>query len=507
MVTPTETRFGRTALIVLAISLSMCGALLALGRFGPKDEYDQGVLKILAITVGVVGSIWAFVLLVRGVKRDEPMVLPFAIFLIVFAGLSIPLIQTWDTKERGAENGWYFFHFACVSLIVPLLTISFLFATPLFAWKFWRARRGEEALRAGLKWRAWRALFLAAGVFFAAVFPVSFYIYGGTMSETARGEHWTTKVVRVMPRFLGDIGFRTLEWIPEKATNDTKGLLISRGLVTADFLIETIESGRIDRDVYFNHFARNDPTEALQFARKHFCHYPPTLHSAVVAAHFAQFASDSDVREYLTPERYNALTIAVKFGLSSGLLQRANAKDLVPDAEKLCGGDGELSRVALTFLMKHADDVTAKRVYVEMIERQDDSLRYATSCLIELSRASVIATGISQPDINKQQRVLQAVLHSQSFQSTVLLMRNRNDAAFRLAILRAQDNPDIDNRVMNALIIHQLSNAMTPILKQKYGMRPYGVQSQPVTRTQLWKVDLAERNVLIAQARDLMRKW
>lgn len=528
MVTPpTESRLGRTALIVLAISLGMFGALSSLEQVARVNTYDQVVLKILAITVGVVGAVWAFVLLVRGMARDEPMVLPFTIFLIVFAGLSIPLIQTWATVERGGENGWYFLHLACVPLVVPLLTIAFLFATPLFAWKYRRASRSDGAQRAGLKRRAWRALFLVAGVFFAAAFPISFYVYGGTMAEFARGEHWTTKVVHTLPRLLGDIGYRVLQRMPEKTSRDTEGrpidtkgllmgLLISRGLVSANFLTETIEllSQSSEQDPYFNHFARNYPTEAFALARENFKNYPPKLQCLEMARHFAQFASDGEVREYLSVERYNVLTMTVQWGLRRGLLERANAKDFVPDAEKLfelgniddTGGD-PLTSGALTLLMKHADDATAKRVYQEAIERKDESLGWATLCLHEFSRMEVIAAGISQPDMGKQLRVLQTLLALQTHAPYIQLMRIRNDASCRLALLRNLDSPNIDTRVMNALIIHQLSNVLSPMLIQKYKLRSSTDKLLRVTPVQLLTVDLLERNLLIAQARELMRKW
>lgn len=500
--------FGRTALIVLLVATATSCAILGMKHFTGADPYDSGVLTILSGIIGVVGLLWAIVLMLRGAVRGEPLVWPFVVVLILLWAASIPMIGTWNDPDRGSENNWSYFHFICLPLLVPLLAISFTVALPVFTWKYVRAVRSETVQCVELKRNAWLCLILFSGLSFFGILPFAFYTYGATMGSVIRGQHWTLDASRKMPRWFGDYIFKITDMLPERFNIDIKYKLVTRGLVSQEFLLGKIEDTGLtdeDKEIYFRAFAREYSADALEWVRSQFNHNPPINLNYDTAGHFAEFASDPEVRPLLELPRFEALNESVKRGLIRGLIGRKNAKEYLPAVEALMAGSENTFDLTWEFLECHADDETGKRLYINMIGVRD--LWRVTLELTIRPRGEVIAAALMISDAAKQRLVMEALLRRTSITPGSQVVRQRKVPAYRTAFSRLLDSPEMTNRVLAALLVHQYSFEMSPAIVQHYGLQKTEVRILDFDPNYISKVSDEDHHKLIEQARALLEEW
>jgi len=494
-------RFGRTALVVLAMTVVTAGAFGGVAFGLNVDAQTQDALAGLMYTVAIVGVVWSIVLSVRALKHGEPIFWPGTVLLILLWGASVPLLMTWTKSSRGRYDDLYFLHVLCLPALIPFLTFAFTLSFPLYLWKRRTALRSAESEQPFLLKRARRWLIVSALLLLIVVGPFVFYAYGGTMYKK---EVWTVGVVEKMPRWMGNLIYRCWMLLPASAQGSRSRALVEYGLISAEFHRALIDDAKNKPDRFIiKMFSKNHPDEAMAYARERIAQddFSNPIFESDLAFTFFQSASHAEIIEMCRVERFQKMPMEFLNGLLSRIYRSEEGHQFLDYARAwyASGVEPAYSRGA-QMLVLYGSDEEVLRVFEKSVD-----VNGLGSCFNLMQCLPKSREGFWEMFLSSANGKLMAHAHTQvlyNYQLKNALSRNRNLPA-RLAPVLAQSEPIISTST--ALMILYIKDEITSELRDRYIRKANRVKVVNVESIEA--ASEAERAEIIEKARAVLKKW
>lgn len=519
-----QSRHGRTALVVLAMTVLTTGAFAGVAYGLGLDTATEDALLGLMYSVGGVGVVWSMVLAVRALRQGEPVGRPVAVVMLPLWGLSVPLMMTWVSDKRGRIDDNYLIHVLCLPVIVPMLTLAATTAFGFYIWKRLGALRVPEPERPA-RLRAARIWFVVSGGLLLLVLsPFFFYAYGGSMNSEQRTEPiGSLTAVKSLPRWMGDVVYRVWKWLPASAQGSRPIVLVENGLISGslhrdvvDEILRTKTPSPLEEDI-LHVYMRDYPQEtvAIVLERAAADDLSNPFLDYFSGRQFVQCASSEQIAQLCRAESVRIKPTQFQLGIVSGLRiigmtapakLRAKAGPEVIEAARIWSKNGNQSlvRESCCLLATIGDTEDAlqaiETAYAAKFRWGNDIVDIVIKH-VDRRRGEVWERMLTHPDINIQQRALGVV--AAEFQNNSDLLQNQNLPK----VLEAQlASPDGARRVTTALIILALRGALPDWAKTQYFRRVKFGSDYP-NDTAIESATAAEQAAVIEEARAALKKW
>lgn len=503
--TQADKRLGRTALIVLLITLVTSGAFAGVAFGLGVDATTQDALAALMYPIAGVGVLWSIILLVRAMRMGEPLLYTGIALFILLWGATVALAATW-MSERGSTNHQYIIHFLCLPVVVPVTALAITIALPLYFWKKRKALRAAESerpqlLRRARNWSVATVLFIVL-----SIGPFVFYAYGSTMGYARDSQIWSYGAVEYMPRWMGDMVYRVWTRLPKKARGTAPEVLSNRGLLSASFHYEIgMDAAKNGAGKWLlENFVRYHPEDAMAFAREAFAQrdYSNPIFNTPMGEVYCRLVSREELVEIWRVEHASKFPKDFQIGLFLGASATKFKSEILEAAlawffskkEPIASGGRRL------ILMQGSDNDVLQVIRHDVDARDYKSIRDTLRYIRPQKSAKVLDALLTHSDEN-----VLASVHSSIFNDETLAAEIRTKRNLPELIRPLLENSSV--RVGTALVILFLREQITPEIKALYFVDKRKSNRIQVDSEKLSAASEAENNAVIEQARELLKKW
>lgn len=415
-------RLGRTAVAVHLLAL-LAGGLFFLAAYFQKDLSAREVFNAFGFSLSFVGLNWSVVLAVRAGLREESLLLPLFMPLLVGWELSVPFLLLWHDPQRGFDTNWYFLHYICAPLWFPLATVSATIAVPFFLLlRTVFKRTGSEAIRARRR-SAIAAIALGLILFFGTL-PFGFVLYGGSMSyrqfSNARPRIWTVSAVDAVPVVIRDAAFKFALLLPEKVRGRIPNALANYGLLSVELYISELSTSGPDllkiEDDFRSGFIVYFSDNALNLARERLNQpYTRTALNDVLVKQYASRASPEEIRE-LFSERKKQLNKSGTIGDLAflNIRNRGDIADFADDVYAMRETSPEMVWWRINTLFRIGNDDYLRDAYLQLFQSKlsPEQIIAINGMLRDKRKFSVILAALEHADKDVRRTAQSAAIAS-----------------------------------------------------------------------------------------------